>query len=101
MRFEEFDMSDNFITGSLSLMAGGAVATQGVTLSLPVPEVILSTLLAMMATGLVTWGMFRKATERNEAELTLLRENQDTMLRTLYEVRERVARIEGRLEKES
>ena len=91
-------MSDNFISGALSLVAGGAVATQGVTMALPVPEVILSTILAMIATGLVTWGMFKKATEKNEEQIALVRNSLVDMSRTLSEVRERVARMEGRLE---
>lgn len=92
-------MTDNFIAGAMSLMAGGTVATQGVNLALPIPEVIFSTILAMIATGLVTWGMFRKATEKNEQELALLRESLGEMSATLSDVREKVARIEGRLEK--
>jgi hypothetical protein len=91
-------MNDNSISGVVSLAAGGTVANQGLAASLPFSEVLLSSVLAMIITGLITWGMFKKTTEKNEAELALLREHQETMLRTLYEVRERVARIEGRLE---
>ena len=90
-------MSDNFIAGTMSLMAGGAVATQGAGLEMPISEIMLSTVLAMMATGLVTWGMFKKATEQNEKELKLLRNSLTHMIATLTEVRIRVARIEGRL----
>lgn len=91
-------MSDNFIAASLSLVAGGVTASQAATLSLPMPEIVLTTILAMIASGLVTWGMFRKATEKNEEELKILRESLTHMVATLAEVRERVARIEGRLE---
>lgn len=90
-------MSDTTIVGAMSMLAGGAVATQGAGMSIPLSEVAISTVLAMAATGLVTWGMFKKATEKNDEELRLLRHSLNHMIETLTEVRVRVARIEGRL----
>jgi hypothetical protein len=90
-------MTDTTIVGAMAMLAGGAVATQGASMNIPLSEVAISTVLAMMATGLVTWGMFKKATEKNDEELRLLRQSLAHMIDTLTEVRVRVARIEGRL----
>lgn len=54
----------------------------------------------MTGTGLVTWGMFRKQTEKNDQEINLLRTSLTDISTTLSDVRERIARIEGKLERD-
>lgn len=79
-------------------VSGAATATQAEAYALPMPSSVVVTLLAMIGTGLVTWGMFKKATERNEAEIDLLRTSLTDIHVVLGDVRERVARIEGKLD---
>lgn len=79
-------------------VSGVATATQADAYALPLQSSVVVTLLAMIGTGLVTWGMFKKATERNEAEIDLLRTSLTDIQAVLGDVRERVARIEGKLD---
>lgn len=79
-------------------VSGAATVTQADAAALPLPSSVVVTLLAMIGTGLVTWGMFKKATERNEAEIDLLRTSLTDIQVVLGDVRERVARIEGKLD---
>lgn len=91
-------MSDAGITAAVSAATGAAVFTQTQAVSVPMPISAALTLIGMTAAALVTWGMFRKATERHETEIDLLRAALDDIHNTLAEVRERVSRIEGKLE---
>jgi hypothetical protein len=88
-------MTDNFITAAVAATTGLSVYTQAESVALPMPMSVLTAILGMLAAGLVTWGVFKKATERNETEISLLRNTLDRNLELLAEVRERVARIEG------
>lgn len=91
-------MTDQTITALISTVAGGTVYAQAQAVNVPLPISGLMALAGMAAAGLVTWGMFKKATERHEAEIELLRNTLGTIHNTLADVRERVARIEGKLE---
>lgn len=88
-------MSDHFITASVSGVSGAAVVAQTAVMGFTFSEAAVVTVLAMIATALVSWGMFRKATEHNEKEISLLRAELATMNSTLTQVQVQVARIEG------
>lgn len=81
-----------------SMLSGTAVASSAVVTSVPLPAAVVVTVLTMLGTGLVTWGMFRKQTEKNEEEIKLLRTSLTNISTTLTDVRERIARIEGKLD---
>lgn len=83
-----------------SAATGGAVGSTALVTSVPLPAAVIVTLLTMTGTGLVTWGMFRKQTEKNDQEITLLRTSLTDISTTLSDVRERIARIEGKLERD-
>lgn len=91
-------MTDHTITALTSAAAGIGVYAQAEAVQLPLPISATTTLIGMMAAALVTWGMFKKASERHEAEIDLLRKALAAIHNTLADVRERVARIEGKLE---
>lgn len=89
-------MADHSFAALMSITAGYAAYSQ--TVELPLPVSALTTLISMAAAGLVTWGMFKKASDRHEAEIELLRKSLVAIHNTLADVRERIARIEGKLD---
>lgn len=91
-------MTDQSITALISAAAGVSVYAQATAVAIPLPMSATIAILGMGATALVTWGVFKKATERHEAEIEILRNSLNAILGTLADVRERVARIEGKLE---
>lgn len=94
-------MTDQSITALISAATGVSVYAQATAVAIPLPMSAGIALLGMLATALVTWGVFKKATERNEAEIEMLRNSLTVIMGTLSDVRERVARIEGKLESDS
>jgi len=94
-------MTDQSITALISGVAGATVYAQASAVSIPLPMSAMLGLVGMGATALVTWGVFKKATERHEAEIEILRNTLTAIHNTMADVRERVARIEGKLEKDS
>jgi hypothetical protein len=94
-------MTTEFLTSSaVATTAGTAVGSAAVVTSVPLPAAVIVTLLTMTGTGLITWGMFKKQTEKNEQEIDLLRTSLTDISTTLSDVRERIARIEGKLERD-
>lgn len=91
-------MTDHTITAAITAATGVAVYAQAQAAAVPLPVSAVMTVIGMLATGLVTWGVFKKATERNEMEIELLRKSLGEMHNVMSDVRERVARIEGKLE---
>lgn len=91
-------MTDQSITALTAAVTGATIYTQAEAVAVPLPLSAALTLIGMMAAAFVTWGMFKKATDRNETEIQLLRESLQSIQDTLAEVRERVSRIEGKLE---
>lgn len=88
-------MSDSFLVAQVAGASGAAVAAQSAVMGFTLSEAAFVTVLAMAATALVSWGMFRKATEHNEKEISLLRTELASMNITLTQVQVQVARIEG------
>lgn len=93
-------MTDQTMTALVSAATGGAVYAQSTSVDLPIPLSAVVSVLSMAAAGLVTWGMFKKASERHDAEIELLRSSLTKMHEMMSEVRERVARIEGTLHRD-
>jgi hypothetical protein len=91
-------MTDNTITALLSLVTGAVVFEKASGMDMSLTWSAAIALFGMAAAALVTWGMFKKATERHEAEIEILRSSLSSIHKTLADVRERVARIEGKLE---
>lgn len=91
-------MTDQTLTALVSAATGGAVYAQTSAVSLPIPLSAMTSILSMAAAALVTWGMFKKASERHDTEIDLLRTNLSSMHNMMADIRERVARIEGKLE---
>lgn len=91
------DLATSFMVAGA---AGSATASTAVVTSVPLPAAVVVTLLTMTGTGLITWGMFKKQTEKNEQEIDLLRTSLTDISTTLSDVRERIARIEGKLERD-
>lgn len=91
-------MTDHSIIALTATVAGANIYTQTQAVSVPLPVSAMLTISGMMAAAFVTWGMFKKASERNEAEIALLRDGLREIHNTLADVRERVSRIEGKLE---
>jgi hypothetical protein len=91
-------MTDQSITAFVSAATGISVYAQATAVHVPLPTSAFIAAVGMLATALVTWGVFKKATERHEEEISLLRSHLNDILGTLADVRERVARIEGKLE---
>jgi cytochrome c biogenesis protein CcdA len=91
-------MTDQAITALVASAAGVSVYAQAAAVHLPLPTSAFIAGIGMVATALVTWGVFKKTTERHEEEIELLRTHLQNILGTLADVRERVARIEGKLE---
>lgn len=93
-------MTTDFLTSSAVSATTGASVGAAVVTSVPLPAAVLVTLLTMTGTGLITWGMFKKQSEKNEQEIDLLRTSLTHIATTLSDVRERIARIEGKLERD-
>jgi len=91
-------MTDHSITGLMAIMTGATVFVQANSINVPLPWNALVAVIGMAAAALITWGMFRKATEQHQEEISLLKEALSSIDHTLADVRERVARIEGKLE---
>jgi len=91
-------MTDQTITALTAAATGATIYTQAQAVAVPLPVSAVLTLTGMMAAAFVTWGMFKKATERNETEISMLRDSLREIHNTLSDVRERVSRIEGKLE---
>lgn len=94
-------MTTEYLTiSAVTAAVGTATASTAVVTSVPLPAAVIVTLLTMTGTGLVTWGMFKKQSEKNEQEIDLLRTSLTDISTTLSDVRERIARIEGKLERD-
>jgi hypothetical protein len=91
-------MTDQSVTALIASVAGANMLIQTQAVDLPLPLSAFLTIMGMASAAFVTWGVFKKATERHEAEIELLREGLTDIHTTLADVRERVARIEGKLE---
>lgn len=91
-------MTDQSITAVTAAVTGATIYTQAQAVAVPLPVSAVLTISGMLAAAFVTWGMFKKATERNETEIEMLRESLREIHNTLSDVRERVSRIEGKLE---
>lgn len=93
-------MTDHTITALTSTLTGVAVYAQTQAMPFSMAETAGTTAIGMIATALVTYGILKKASERHEAEIGLLRLGLNEINNTLSDVRERVARIEGKLDNE-
>lgn len=91
-------MTDTSIAASTATLTGIATASQGAAIGLSFPLTAFITVCAMSATGLVTWGMFKKTTQKNETEIEMLRESNEKLIDLVSDVQQRVARIEGKLD---
>lgn len=92
-------MTDQTIAALTSMAAGSAVFAQTSSVDLPLPVSVIATVIGMASTGLVAWGMLKKTSERHGQEIEILRKTLASIHNTVSDVRERVARIEGKLEK--
>lgn len=91
-------MTDHTITAVIAAATGVSVYAQAEAVQIPLPLSAMLSIIGMASAAFVTWGMFKKASERNEAEIELLRQGLGEIQHTLSDVRERVSRIEGKLE---
>ena len=93
-------MTDQSITAVISAVTGATVYAQAAAVAIPLPLTAMLTIASMGSAALVTWGVFKKSAERNEAEIAILREQHNALLSATSDIRERLARIEGKLERD-